>query len=58
MPENKIKERRQRGLRLFTSLFPICNELYVFDNSAGRDNADSCLLLKMIDGKAEIDTYN
>ena len=54
VPEDKIRERWQRALRLFPSLIPICNELYVFDNSADRDQADSCLIIKMIDGKIDV----
>ena len=33
VPDEKIRERFIRALRLFPKLFAICDELYVFDNS-------------------------
>ena len=56
VPEEKIRERWQKALRLFPGLIPVCDELYVFDNSADRDIAESGLIIKIINRKADIHT--
>lgn len=56
VPETKIKKRWQKALKLFPSLLSVCDELYVFDNSAEKEEAESCLIMKLVDGKAQIYT--
>ena len=54
VPEEKIVERWKKALHLFPALIPICDELYVIDNSIDRKNTESCLIMKKIDKEVEI----
>lgn len=54
VPDEKVTARYVKALRLIPFLFPICNELYVFDNSYDADSGSS-LILRSING--EIDAY-
>ena len=36
VPEEKIKERYARAMKLIPSLIKVCDELYIYDNSADR----------------------
>lgn len=54
VPENKTKDRWHKALKLLPSLLSVCDELYIFDNSTEREDASSCLIVKLVDGKAEI----
>ena len=53
VPKDKIVPRYIRALKLFPELFGVCDELYVFDNSAEAENAEKSLILSCVDGKAE-----
>jgi len=46
VPEEKIRTRYNRAMTLFPKLLPLCDELYVFDNSDDNRNA-SMILCKM-----------
>ena len=51
VPEDKIRERYIRALRLFPVLVPLCDELWLFDNSVDKCESNSGLLFKK-SGKA------
>lgn len=53
VPKEKIVQRYYRALALFPSLFPICDELYVFDNSLDSEQGDSRLILSCLSGSIE-----
>ena len=46
VPPDKIRERYKRALRLFPNLFPICDELYVFDNSKDSSEGTPSLIIE------------
>lgn len=54
VPPDKIRERYCRALRLFPVLVPLCDELWVFDNSADKTKGDSGLLFKKIGKNMEL----
>lgn len=48
VPTDKIRERYKRALRIFPDLIPLCDELWLFDNSVEKADAKSNLLFKKI----------
>ncbi len=50
VPKEKIVQRYHRALALFPTLFSICDELYVFDNSLDSNQGDSRLILSCLNG--------
>ena len=46
VPEEKVRERFVRALRLFPKLFAICDELYVFDNSVDTPEGAGALIVE------------
>ena len=44
VPPDKVRERYIRALKLFPNLFPICDELYVFDNSIDSSEGSPSLI--------------
>ncbi len=46
VPEEKVRERFVRALRLFPKLFAICDELYVFDNSVDTPEGSGALIVE------------
>lgn len=53
VPEDKVVARYIRALRLLPLLFPVCDELYVFDNSADVQEAEKSMILKSVYGIIE-----
>lgn len=53
VPSEKVVSRYCRALKLFPKLFSVCDELYVYDNSADRNSGTPHMILKSIDGKGE-----
>ncbi len=51
VPVDKIISRYIRALRLFPELFKVCDELYVFDNSADAPNVNKSMILSYVNGK-------
>ncbi|MBQ6676854.1 MAG: zeta toxin family protein [Clostridia bacterium] len=47
VPLDKIRKRYKRALRLFPNLFPICDELYVFDNSKDSSEGSPALIMEL-----------
>ena len=54
VPEDKIRARYQRAMRLFPVLFDVCDELYVYDNSFDRAQGEPSMIVKFQYGKLEI----
>ena len=50
VPEEKVRERFIRALRLFPELFTVCDELYVFDNSIDTPACSGALLVEWKNG--------
>lgn len=46
VPDEKVRERYSRTLRLFPKLFAICDELYVFDNSIDTPEGSGDLIIE------------
>ena len=53
VPDDKVHARYIRALNLLPMLFPICNELYIFDNSLDANEGEPSILIKSINGKIE-----
>ena len=58
VPEDKIRERYIRALRLFPVLVPLCDELWLFDNSVDKCESNSGLLFKKIGKSMELFSNN
>ncbi|MBQ1506860.1 MAG: zeta toxin family protein [Ruminococcus sp.] len=56
VPEDKIVTRYTRALRLLPQLFEVCDELYIFDNSADCSNAVKSMIFSLTDGIPEVKT--
>lgn len=54
VPENKVRDRYCRALRLIPKLFPICNELYIFDNSNKVGEGEPSMILSCVNGTIEV----
>ena len=50
VPKEKVVDRYFRAMRLIPQLFQICDELYFFDNSVEREEAEDILILESING--------
>lgn len=46
VPDEKVRERFVRALRLFPKLFAVCDELYVFDNSIDTPDGASAMIIE------------
>ena len=53
VPDDKVFTRYIRALTLFPEIIPICNELYVFDNSNDSSECNQSLILCSINGNVE-----
>lgn len=51
--EDKVRSRYFKALRLIPTLFSICNELYIFDNSNEAGNGEPAMILSSVNGKIE-----
>lgn len=54
VPEDKIFPRYVKALRLIPFLFPICDELYIFDNTKEASECDNNLIVTSIHGNISI----
>ncbi len=54
VPEEKIRSRYVRSLRNLSLLPELCNELYVFDNSAPREIGGPSLIIRFVQGDMEL----
>lgn len=52
VPEEKIRSRYERSLANLTLLPAICDELYVYDNSAPREDNNYAVIVRCIHGDA------
>lgn len=53
VPDDKVYSRYIRALGLLPMLFPICNELYAFDNSLDVGSGTPGMLIRSINGNIE-----
>lgn len=53
VPDDKVYSRYVRALSLIPLLFPICNELYIFDNSLDVSAGKPGMLIRSINGVIE-----
>lgn len=51
VPEEKIRSRYDRSLRLLPELFLYCDRVYVFDNSKDRQEGQAALILEYAEGE-------
>lgn len=54
VPEEKISIRYIRALKLFPSIFSLCDELYVFDNSLDSEENGASMIIRSLKGNIEI----
>ncbi len=54
VPNEKIRERFIRALRLFPKLFAVCDELYVFDNSVDTPAGSGALIVEWKESKISV----
>ncbi len=54
VPEEKVISRYSKALKLLPTLFPICDELYVFDNSNDSSKGNSSLIIRSVSGSVKI----
>lgn len=54
VPNEKIRERFIRALRLFPKLFAVCDELYVFDNSVETPAGAGALIVEWKESKISV----
>ncbi len=51
VPEEKVRIRYKRAMKLFPQLFEVCSELYVFDNSCDRSMGEPREIIRFCNGK-------
>ena len=54
VPEDKVRNRYCNALRLIPTLFSVCNELYIFDNSSKVGEGEAGMILSCVNGRIEI----
>lgn len=54
VPLEKISARYIRALKLFPYIFPLCDELYVFDNSLDSEENGASMIIRSIKGNVEM----
>lgn len=54
VPEEKVRERYHRAMKLFPRLFDICDELYVYDNSLDRTQGEPTRIIEYRYGKIQL----
>lgn len=54
VPTEKISTRYCRALKLIPNIFPLCDELYVFDNSLDSGEDGASMIIRSVKGNVEM----